>query len=461
LLPPGAAAAHSFATGEPCVRHVLRCCLTAAALLVPIRARAQWQGHIDLAPTLPVGGWQPRVFGPGVTGAVSITGQVGAHVDLALSLAGATLTARGPEGRPQGVPEVGPGGFGWFGAGLRLRPYDRGPDGGSRLWIQLAAGVAVTGTAALPGTSLSAGWSFAVGGAELGPFAGWWWLPQTDAEAFPGDAHLLSVGVRLSFPRVVAPVRPPPPPPVVAPPAPAPPRCPDTPSPSVPDVTGDGCPDLDTDGDGLADARDRCPREAEDRDGFEDDDGCPDPDNDRDSIPDTADRCPNEPEVINAVDDEDGCPDQGLVQVIEGRIVLEERVFFDTNSYRIRARSAPLLDAVATLLRRLPPRQPVVLEGHADERGDDRYNHMLSMLRALAVRREMVTRGLAEARFRVLGFGRTVPLRTGRTPEDLATNRRVQVILAGVGSVGVAQSPTGWVRVDADGTRHPVREPAR
>src|SRR5207237_1404019 len=38
----------------------------------------------------------------------------------------------------------------------------------------------------------------------------------------------------------------------------------------------------DSDGDGLTDDADKCPQEAEDKDGFQDDDGCPDPDNDAD-----------------------------------------------------------------------------------------------------------------------------------------------------------------------------------
>lgn len=37
----------------------------------------------------------------------------------------------------------------------------------------------------------------------------------------------------------------------------------------------DGCPDLDDDGDGLDDAFDRCPNQAEDLDGYRDADGCP------------------------------------------------------------------------------------------------------------------------------------------------------------------------------------------
>jgi hypothetical protein len=44
-------------------------------------------------------------------------------------------------------------------------------------------------------------------------------------------------------------------------------------------------------------------------DDFEDGDGCDDPDNDGDGIVDAIDMCPNEAETKNGVDDEDGCPD--------------------------------------------------------------------------------------------------------------------------------------------------------
>jgi OOP family OmpA-OmpF porin len=71
----------------------------------------------------------------------------------------------------------------------------------------------------------------------------------------------------------------------------------------------DGCPDPDNDGDGILDAADKCPNEAEDKDGFQDEDGCPDPDNDGDGIPDAADKCPNEPEDKDGFQDDDGCPD--------------------------------------------------------------------------------------------------------------------------------------------------------
>jgi outer membrane protein OmpA-like peptidoglycan-associated protein len=67
--------------------------------------------------------------------------------------------------------------------------------------------------------------------------------------------------------------------------------------------------DRDSDGDGIIDSKDKCPKQAEDIDGFQDSDGCPDLDNDRDGIPDKIDKCPNKPEDIDGFQDKDGCPD--------------------------------------------------------------------------------------------------------------------------------------------------------
>ncbi len=68
-------------------------------------------------------------------------------------------------------------------------------------------------------------------------------------------------------------------------------------------------PPPDGDGDGVIDADDKCPAEAEDKDGFEDADGCPDADNDGDGVADADDKCPDEAENVDGWDDEDGCPE--------------------------------------------------------------------------------------------------------------------------------------------------------
>ncbi len=82
----------------------------------------------------------------------------------------------------------------------------------------------------------------------------------------------------------------------------------------------------DRDGDGIADSKDRCPNNPEDRDGFEDLDGCPEPDNDRDGVCDPnpdiqkklgryrdqctgKDKAPLRPEDKDGYQDTDGVPD--------------------------------------------------------------------------------------------------------------------------------------------------------
>lgn len=74
-------------------------------------------------------------------------------------------------------------------------------------------------------------------------------------------------------------------------------------------ATCDGCPIYDTDNDGILDEKDKCPEKAEDKDGFEDGDGCPEEDNDKDGIPDQSDACINKAEDKDGFEDADGCPE--------------------------------------------------------------------------------------------------------------------------------------------------------
>jgi hypothetical protein len=62
--------------------------------------------------------------------------------------------------------------------------------------------------------------------------------------------------------------------------------------------------ELDSDGDGIPDSRDRCVDEPEDQDGFLDADGCIDADNDADTLDDAHDACPDQP----GPEESHGCP---------------------------------------------------------------------------------------------------------------------------------------------------------
>jgi len=215
----------------------------------------------------------------------------------------------------------------------------------------------------------------------------------------------------------------------------------------------DGCPDLDNDGDGIADADDECPNDAEDIDGFQDDDGCPDLDNDGDGIADAEDRCPNEigPAENNGCPDPDsdgdgvpdrtdncpkepgtvenqGCQAKQLVKIGDDKLEIIEKVYFRKGSAKLQKRSWALLDNVALVLNAHPEIKKVRVEGHTDKSGSFSYNMRLSRKRAETVIRYLVGRGgVRRSRLVAKGLGPKQPLvPDATTKEERALNRRVE-----------------------------------
>jgi outer membrane protein OmpA-like peptidoglycan-associated protein len=227
-------------------------------------------------------------------------------------------------------------------------------------------------------------------------------------------------------------------------------------------LDADGCPDTDNDADGLADAADRCPLETEDTDAFEDEDGCPEPDNDQDGLADGLDRCPMQPEDLDAFEDEDGCPEPGpdtnAVVMIDTRILISERVFFEYDSAEMRSVNAPLLDQVAASFLRLPEDRRLRIEGYSDAEGDDAYNFDLSYRRARNVLEYLVARGIPRERLVYVGYGEQRPIAPNDAPEGRAINRRVEftVLMPGE-SPGAAHPPEGATRGPRSSTRRPRR----
>ncbi|MCA9524225.1 MAG: OmpA family protein [Myxococcales bacterium] len=201
--------------------------------------------------------------------------------------------------------------------------------------------------------------------------------------------------------------------------------------------------DPDPDGDGIPNSRDKCPNEAEDFDGFEDEDGCPDPDNDKDGIPDHLDKCPNEPETINGIDDDDGCPDQGpkQVQLVGTKIKIQQKIFFAAASDKIDPKSYGILKQVAAFMKQQFHIRRVLVEGHTDSGGDKDMNVDLSERRALSVMQFLVKEGVAAHRLEAKGFGPKRPLADNATKQGRAQNRRVEFTIVRVARI-LAPRPT-------------------
>ncbi|EPX64600.1 putative internalin [Cystobacter fuscus DSM 2262] len=208
----------------------------------------------------------------------------------------------------------------------------------------------------------------------------------------------------------------------------------------------DGCPDVappaDADGDGLGDDQDRCVTAPEDADGFRDEDGCPELDNDEDGVADARDACPLRPEVINGVKDEDGCPDEGAskVRLESKRIVILEKVYFATGEDVILERSFDLLKQVASVLKAHAQVELLRVEGHTDDRGDDASNRALSQRRADNVRTFLLREGIAWERLEAVGHGESQPVDTNQTEAGRENNRRVEFNIVRVAEGGDGQT---------------------
>ncbi len=192
----------------------------------------------------------------------------------------------------------------------------------------------------------------------------------------------------------------------------------------------DGCPDIDNDKDGIPDLQDKCPNQAEDKDGFEDADGCPDPDNDQDKIPDVNDKCPNEPETYNGFEDGDGCPDvvpghSLILPPLEKRAQLRQ-VRFRGNSAEMLPESYPSLDSLAARIKAAPGVM-VEVRGYLDDAGKETEIMRLSEERAVAVRKYLLSQGLASDQILARGMGSRDPIATNHTAAGRSQNRRIEV----------------------------------
>ena len=189
-----------------------------------------------------------------------------------------------------------------------------------------------------------------------------------------------------------------------------------------------GCPPTDTDGDGIPDVDDRCPDKA----GPRENQGCPDFDSDGDGIVDRLDKCPFDAEVFNGVDDDDGCPDQpaALAAFTGDRIAIYEPILFERDGTVVDKRSYKLLAIVAHILTLHPEVLKLRVEGHTDNKGMPLDLLELSRARAASVRRWLVDKGGIDGKRLVAeGFGPDKPIADNRDVVGRAKNRRIDFVV--------------------------------
>jgi outer membrane protein OmpA-like peptidoglycan-associated protein len=219
---------------------------------------------------------------------------------------------------------------------------------------------------------------------------------------------------------------------------------------ACPDLAGpaqlNGCPDAD--GDGIPDKDDKCPGVA----GTAKYQGCPIPDTDGDGINDEADKCPDVAGVAKyqgcpipdrdsdgVNDEEDKCPDLAGDRANNGCPVVKEEVkkraeyaashiYFATASHVLLKKSNKGLDDVVQLMM-ADRGLRLSVNGYTDNTGKPEKNQLLSEERAGAVRKYLLSKGIAADRIIATGFGQADPVADNKTAAGRARNRRVEMKL--------------------------------
>lgn len=88
----------------------------------------------------------------------------------------------------------------------------------------------------------------------------------------------------------------------------------------------------------------------------------------------------------------------------EGTIIILENIYYDFNKSAIRKGAARELDALIELMNEYPGME-IELTAHTDSRGTARYNMELSVERAEAAKKYLISRGIAGSRITARGVG--------------------------------------------------------
>lgn len=115
------------------------------------------------------------------------------------------------------------------------------------------------------------------------------------------------------------------------------------------------------------------------------------------------------------------------------------QVYFETDMDRPLSGSLERLDPLVTAAKECVDCR-VILFGHTDARGSDKYNNALSRRRAWAVYTYLVSRGLDKERIELDYRGERLPVATNDNEEGMALNRRVEVKVEGYAAFAAAQS---------------------
>jgi outer membrane protein OmpA-like peptidoglycan-associated protein len=146
-------------------------------------------------------------------------------------------------------------------------------------------------------------------------------------------------------------------------------------------------------------------------------------DRDGDGVYDDVDKCPGTPKGVKV--DKYGCPEK-IKEITKYEFVVE----FDLDSTLIRSGYYPKVQEAIDFMKAHPEAElvRVVIEGHADSTGPEKYNYSLSLRRAQSVKQLLIDELNVEPDIiQTRGFGETRPIASNKTEAGRQKNRRAVV----------------------------------
>lgn len=120
-------------------------------------------------------------------------------------------------------------------------------------------------------------------------------------------------------------------------------------------------------------------------------------------------------------------------RIVNNKIVLLGKIFFDTAKATIKPESYAILDDVVDVLNKNPHVTLVEVQGHTDHRGSNPYNLRLSQRRANSTMNYLISKGISSTRLIAKGYGESVPIAPNSTPEGMSQNRRTEFVILSQG----------------------------
>lgn len=157
-------------------------------------------------------------------------------------------------------------------------------------------------------------------------------------------------------------------------------------------------------------------------------------DSDGDGVPDAQDRCPNEAETRNSIADDDGCPESTAAIDLEGnqiRIRAGFAINFAVGADRVLDTSRPVIDQLAQLLNsnQYAWIRRIRLDGHTDNVGNAATNMELAERRVRGVAAALVANGVSRDRLTWQSYGSNRPIDPSESEDARARNRRVEIFI--------------------------------